>query len=204
MSDLNSKSLEAAGIFPHHVETANLILRPYRIEDAGKLLRMISAESARLAEVLAAPVLKMKTLADAEALIAKLEADWREARQFVIPVWNKKGSLVGECYLGNLNPTRREADIGIFVFQEFEGQAIAREALEACIFEAGRSLGMRTIHYWCDADNERSQKLAHRLGFFNTGEQTFTRTRRDQTVVRSLHFKRDLTTPAPTDSEATN
>lgn len=79
--------------------------------------------------------------------------------------------------------------MGICLFRDYEAQGLAQEALEACIREASGSMRLRALHYRCDVDNERSQKLALRLGFTDTGDCTSTRLRRDGTVIKTLHFQ---------------
>lgn len=181
-----------AASFPLRIETPRLVLRPYRKEDAGELLRLVSEERGRLGEVLAPPVLAVTTAAAAEALIERLEGDWAVERQLVIPVWHREdGRLAGECYLGGFDRERREAEIGIFVRREREGEGLAGEALAACIRAAGE-WGLRALHYRCDADNRRSRALALRSGFSDTGETPPPRARRDGTPAATVHYRLEL------------
>jgi RimJ/RimL family protein N-acetyltransferase len=178
--------------FPVRTESAHLVLCPYRKEDAGTLYRFISEERDRLGEVLASPVLAVDSLEAAEELVSRLEDDWRAGRQFVISVWHRiEDRLVGECYLGQFNPDRWEADVGIFVLRDFEGRGLAREALEALIRAAAR-MGLSTLHYRCDADNARSHMLASRCGFSVADGPFSLRVRRDGASIETIHYRLDL------------
>lgn len=72
MSDSLEHGAAAPKVFPHDVETARLILRPYEQTGAVQLLRALAVESGRLDEIPAEPVLNLRTVEDAEQLIAQL------------------------------------------------------------------------------------------------------------------------------------
>jgi RimJ/RimL family protein N-acetyltransferase len=179
--------------FPPRVETPNLILRRYAEVDAPVLLEAISRERARLGDILADPVLALRTAGDAGTLIERLSADWDASHQFVIPLWHRaEGTLVGECYLGSFARDAREAEIGIFLLHSYEGRRLALEALGACVGAARMTMGLHLLHYRCDRDNLQSCALALRCGFSDTGEALLTRIRRDGSTVSVRHFTLDL------------
>jgi RimJ/RimL family protein N-acetyltransferase len=184
----------AGGDLLPRIFATNLVLRCYETADAGELLRAVCAERERLGEVLADPVLALRTVIDAEALIMRLRADWNEARQFVISIWHRlNGALVGECYLGGFGRAIGEAEIGIFLLQPYEKRGLAQEALRACI-GAAWNMNLHTLHYRCDADNLRSCRLALRCGFSqqSNGNGPNTRVRRDGTTITVRTFTLSL------------
>lgn len=185
---MSEGSNQVLAFFPE-LETPRLVLRAYAKADAPALLKLVVDEAERLAEILAQPVLALKSLAQAEALISGLKSDWAANRQLVIPIWDKKTkTLVGEAYLAASPTCQGTGEVGIFLTKTAEGRGLATEALTACTAEARRALGLHTLHYRCDADNQRSRALAERLSFIRGKSKPTLRLRRDGTTITVLHF----------------
>ncbi|MBB3120989.1 GNAT family N-acetyltransferase [Pseudoduganella violacea] len=167
--------------FPARLATARLVLRRYRQDDAAQLLQMVEEERRRLAEVLVDPVFKLQGVDNAAGLVAFLAKEWQGGRRFIISLWDRSGSLAGECYVGGV--VDGEIEVGIFLRQRYERCGLAEEALNACIQAVHARWPHARLNYRCDTDNVRSCALALRCGFQRQSTTAGGRRRRDGSMA---------------------
>jgi len=172
------------------IETANLLIRRYDVKDASELFSGITANKKHLEGVLHPRVASLASVKETKKLIQSLETDWKNRQQMIVPVWlNDSQTLAGELYVGNFNWKCNEAEIGYFLFAEYEGQGIAYEAVTALIKVLFSEMQLSAITCRCDADNNRSVKLAERVGFRATSRNGTSRTRPDGSKIPVLTFR---------------
>jgi RimJ/RimL family protein N-acetyltransferase len=75
------------------------------------------------------------------------------------------GQLIGSSGLHNIDWKIRKFEIGYWVRTPFGGQGYITEAVEAITNYAVRELQANRIEIRCDSKNERSYRVAERLGF---------------------------------------
>lgn len=172
------------------IETERLILKKYNLNDAQILFDSVQKNIEHLSEILVQPVRELKNIDDTVKLINMINQFWENDEKFIIPLWLKgNGLLVGECYLGNFNSDKTEAEIGYFLFKEFEGNGFAYEATRGLIKEAFEKLNLKRIWLKCDSDNLRSIKLALKCEFIRKKDETsIYRVKSNQTKAEILTF----------------
>ncbi len=91
--------------------------------------------------------------------------DFVRGRQVSTIIALERGThMVGRCGL-RINPFAASADVGYWVDGDYEGQGIVRRATEALIETAFRELGLNRVELRTSVGNQRSRRLAERLGF---------------------------------------
>jgi ribosomal-protein-serine acetyltransferase len=75
------------------------------------------------------------------------------------------GSLAGAIGYAGLDKEGNWAAIGYWLDADHEGKGIATKACRAVVDEAFRQLGLRSVEIRAAADNQRSRRVAERLGF---------------------------------------
>jgi RimJ/RimL family protein N-acetyltransferase len=80
-------------------------------------------------------------------------------------VLKENGQLVGSSGLHNIDWKTRKFEIGYWVRTSFGGQGYITEAVDAITNYAARELQANRIEIRCDSKNERSYRVAERLGF---------------------------------------
>ena len=88
------------------------------------------------------------------------------------------GKLVGDCGFRPLKDEPREAEIGITLAPEFQGQGYATEALRALVSYLFRELGKHRVFGSVDPANTSSLALLRRIGMRQEGH-----------FVKSLWFR---------------
>lgn len=158
---------------PGHVQTARLVLRPWRADDAEALLVILEANRAHLGPWIPARVAEPAPLA---ALTTRLEdfaqafaadREWRYALHAAAD-----GELLGEASLFPRSPEGRvpfpaadRAEIGYWLRADRTGAGLATEAASALCDVAGRLASVSLIEIRCDARNHASAAVPKRLGF---------------------------------------
>lgn len=72
--------------------------------------------------------------------------------------------FIGDMFLGVSDREARQAEIGYSFNPEFHGKGYASEAVSGLLKLGFESFGLHRIFARCDARNDRSVKLAERLG----------------------------------------
>jgi RimJ/RimL family protein N-acetyltransferase len=163
---------------PERIETARLILRPYRAGD-GEAYHVACLRNREhlLPYERGNPALDVETVDDAEALVRQFGADWVARKVFFLGAWEKAtGEFVAQIYVGVVSWRLPEFMVGYWVDAPREGQGYVAEAVRGTL--AGLvfgPLGAHRARLECNEMNERSQRVAERCGFTREGHIRQTR-----------------------------
>jgi RimJ/RimL family protein N-acetyltransferase len=149
---------------PTRLESETLVVRKYEKGDGKDLLALLERNNNR--EVLreaADEVDDIKTLEDAEIDVREHAAEWESRKRFVMGIWLKSsGEYVGQIWI---EPKKWEVpsfELGYYIDQ---GTEAAGRSLKF-LFE---DLKAHKVIIITRDTNERSWKLAERLGFAKEG-----------------------------------
>ncbi|HXF73329.1 MAG TPA: GNAT family protein [Actinomycetota bacterium] len=132
-------------------------VRPFGLRDAEALYRVVDAERARLGEWLAWVEL-IRSAADERAWIARTEDPLERLGIFV------GGRPVGGIGL-HRDPFGVWGEIGYWIASTHEGRGLVTAACRRLIDHGFRELGLHRIEIQAASGNERSRRVAERLGF---------------------------------------
>lgn len=147
------------------LKTPRLLLRPFRLEDAGDLGRIYADPEA------------MRYLGDgstagvetARRMIAMHAGDWSLKGFGPFAVEDRAtGAFVGRAGLWGV-AARRPGELGWIVVRERWGEGIATEATGAVIDDAFRRVGLPRVVAFVDPANLASVRVAQKLGLADEG-----------------------------------
>jgi RimJ/RimL family protein N-acetyltransferase len=148
------------GIDLHDGEVA---LRPLAAGDAPVLFELIETDRARLGRWLPW-VEETRTEADSARFIADAAEERRRRRSLVlgIVVADELAGTVGLHYVDWFD---RSAEVGYWIGAHAEGRGYVRRATSALLGVAFGAAGLHRVVIRCAVGNERSCRVAQRLGF---------------------------------------
>lgn len=157
---------------PDHLETERLLLRAPRPGDGAIVHASIVETLDDLRRYPASMVwaLEEPSLAKAETFCRRSAANWILRADFSMLMFRRDdGEHAGNCGLHRFDWSTRVFEIGWWCRKRSQGQGLITEAASAMTEFAFRELGARRV--WCntDEDNERSWRVAERLGFEHEG-----------------------------------
>ena len=103
-------------------------------------------------------------------------------------IW-QRGALAGCVSLHGVDWNDRKASLGYWVGQHYQGRGLVTQCLQAVIAHAFDDLGLERLEILCAADNERSRKMALRLGFQEEGVLRRSWLRQGQWVDQVVHSR---------------
>lgn len=105
----------------------------------------------------------VRSQADAESLLEKVEGEWVAGRAYHFGVfWGEE--LVGCVTLGNVLWDCRCADLGYWVDATFQGRGIAAWAARSLVKQALGMWRLQRLQIIIRVDNAASQRVAEKLG----------------------------------------
>jgi ribosomal-protein-alanine N-acetyltransferase len=111
-----------------------------------------------------------KDVEETRAFIEQERTLYRQKREVIWGLrWHGTGRIIGSVSLFDWDRYHRHAGIGYDLARAYWGQGIAREAIRAVLGFGFEHLALRRIEIWTSAANERSLRLAERLGFERDG-----------------------------------
>jgi RimJ/RimL family protein N-acetyltransferase len=144
---------------PLPIETARLLVRPFEPDDVDSMAKIYGDPD----------VMRHVSIGvlDRERTTALLE-DYRRAQErHGFSSWavteKESGTVVGDVGFGRYAPTG-EPELGYTLAAEFWGRGYALEAARACVAAAFVHLSYPRLVAKVQPDNERSLRLAERLG----------------------------------------
>lgn len=147
-----------------HLTTARLVIRSPVIGDAPAINAAIHAS----AEALRAWMPWAQTLPTGEQsrdnlheAIAQSAAD----RDYRLLLFTHAGDLVGSSGLHQVDWRIAKAEIGYWAHQRFTGQGLISEAVAAIARHAHQAMGLRRVEIIVSERNQRSWRIAERLGY---------------------------------------
>lgn len=181
---------------PQRIETDRLVLRAPRLRDAKAVCEAVQASYAELHEWMTW-AREPYGMAEAEAFCAESEQRFQDGVEFPVLLlrkWTRR--IVGASGLLGIDGNAPRCEIGYWLRTDCTGQGYATEAARALVRFAFESLGASRVEIRMDDRNERSWRIAERLGF--TWAETLEAHRRDvagdpsNTRVYSLGALADL------------
>jgi RimJ/RimL family protein N-acetyltransferase len=144
----------------------SVVLRRLSTEDAAAFARHVALDAERLHEYLPWP----QNTATPEGAV-----DWlgpyerqEDGRVLVAGAWHDY-ELVGGALLFHHEPKQATVELGCWVVSAAEGTGVAAAACRALIALARSELEVERIEWVTTTVNERSRRLAQRLGFQHEG-----------------------------------
>ncbi|MFX1262733.1 MAG: GNAT family N-acetyltransferase [Promethearchaeota archaeon] len=156
---------------PTRLESETLILRKFEKGDGRGLLALLERNSNRgfLREE-AAEVDNIETLDDAEIDVREHAAEWESRKRFVMGIWLKAtDEYVGQIWIEPKKWEVSSFELGYYIDQGYARKGIATEAAELALRFLFEDLKAHKVIIITRDTNERSWKLAERLGFKKEG-----------------------------------
>jgi RimJ/RimL family protein N-acetyltransferase len=158
---------------PIEIRTERLLLRPWRAEDAARLLPVLEVNREHLGPWIPARVAEPVPLPDLARRLDGFAADFLAAREWRYGLFAPdESSVFGEVGLYPRAATGRvpytEADhveIGYWLRADRTGQGLATEASKTALAVAATLPGLTHVEIRCDARNSPSAAVPRRLGF---------------------------------------
>lgn len=175
---------------PSRLETTRLTIRKYEKGDGKELYQLLEKNNNR--EYLIEHIdeaANVKTEEDAEIRVQELSVDWTERKRFVMGIWLKSsGKYIGQIWIEPNTWEVPSFELGWFLERSQQGQGIATEASKAVIQFMFNHLKAHKIIVITRDDNEKSSKLAKRLGFIREGHLREHSIKKDGSRVGLLYY----------------
>jgi RimJ/RimL family protein N-acetyltransferase len=178
-----------AGV-PVRVQTARLVLRPWRADDAAALLDILEANRSHLGPWIPARVAEpapLPALAERLDSFAQAFAEDREWRYAITAAADDE--LLGEASLFPRSARSRvsfaaadRVEVGYWLRSDRTGTGLATEAARALCGVADALAPVSQIEIRCDARNQVSAAVPKRLGFSLTATEESTSVAGDATA----------------------
>lgn len=139
------------------------VLAPLDMGDAPSLFALVQRSRAYLSRWL--PWLdRIRDMYDARELIRISKRERALGRALRFGIW-QDDRLAGVITLDRINRQRRTASVGYWLDQEFQGRGLVSASVAALVRYAMEELGVGRVEISTAVDNERSRRVAERLGF---------------------------------------
>lgn len=145
------------------VRDGELVLRVLGAADAPPLFGLIETDRARLGRWLPW-VEETRTEADSARFIADAAEERRRRRSLVLGI-AIAGELAGTVGLHYVDWFDRSAEVGYWIGSHAEGRGYVSRAVRALLGVAYGAAGLHRLVIRCAVGNERSRRVAERLGF---------------------------------------
>lgn len=171
---------------PDQIETDRLLLRPYRPGDGLAYFTMSQRNREHLHPFEADnPAAALMSAEAAEILMREFYAGWVAREVFFLGGWEKlSGDFAAQIYIGVMNWTLPEFEVGYFVDVDHQGRGFVTEGVTAALDFIFTYLRAQRVILRCNDTNTRSWKVAERCGFVREGHLRQTKphlTREDGT-----------------------
>lgn len=137
------------------LRTERLVLRPPRLSDFGVLADILSSERSRF---VGGPMSRKKAWTE----FTQITAGWLLHGHGGWTIMHED-EIAGFVLVG-VEPGDHEREVGYLLTEAAEGKGIATEAAEAARAFAFTTLKLETVVSYIDAGNERSARVAEKLG----------------------------------------
>jgi RimJ/RimL family protein N-acetyltransferase len=156
---------------PTRIETARLILRPYRLEDSGWYFHMSQLNKPHLTIFESGNAVNgIYSEADAQKVMGDFISLWEARKAFFLGAFLKDSDdFVAQVYIGVVNRDLPEFEIGYFADVDHEGRGYVTEAVKCAMGFLFNELGAHRLRLECDESNVRSVAVAERCGFVREG-----------------------------------
>lgn len=174
---------------PTEIHTPRLVLRAYRPGDGAMYYQAVQDNWQHLYEFMPYPQLEMRSVEEAENIIAQFVEEMRKCNLFIFATIEKEsGSYVGETYLANPDWHVPHIELGYFIVQASTGKGYATEAARAAVRFAFEQLKVMKVELQCRADNLASKRVAEHCGFTFEGRQRLHHRKKTGELVDVLWY----------------
>ena len=150
---------------PEEIVTERLILRVPTPADAAALNQAVGASFTELSAWMEWAV-EPQTMEESETFCTEARGKWRDDREYaVLMILKENGALVGGCGYPNLDWEVPKFEIGYWCNSAHAGLGFVSEATHALTRLAFDEFDAARVEIRMDAMNERSWRVAQRLGF---------------------------------------
>jgi RimJ/RimL family protein N-acetyltransferase len=173
---------------PEQFETERLLIRAPRPGDGAELNRAVS-ESLDILRPWMAWAQVEPSIEDSEARVRHMAAAFLERTDLLLTLWLKgSDTLVGSSGIHRLNWDVPKGEIGYWCRASYEGKGYITEAAQGITRFAFDVLGMARMEIRCDSRNERSRRVAERVGYVLEGELRHDGVATDGTLRNTLVY----------------
>ena len=176
MAPARPQAISAAAFNRVEIVDGPLTLRPLEPGDAAALFRLIDGDRDRLGQWLPW-VDETRSEGDSARFVADAAEERQRRRSLVLGMF-LDATLAGTIGLHYIEWFDRCAEVGYWIARDREGQGHVVRAARAVLGFAFGTAGLNRIVIRCAIGNERSQRVAERLGFRREG------------VLREAHYVR--------------
>jgi ribosomal-protein-serine acetyltransferase len=176
MTPVRPQAISAAAFNRIQLTDGDLSLRALATSDAPALFRLIDSDRDRLGEWLPW-VDETRTETDSARFISDAAEERQRRRSLVLGIFIGP-ALTGTIGLHYIEWFDRSAELGYWISRGREGQGWATRAARAVLGFAFMQGGLNRVVIRCAIGNDRSRRVAERLGFQREG------------VLREAHYVR--------------
>lgn len=159
---------------PDELRSARLVVRPYRPDDAAPFFAAVDESREHLRPWL--PWVERHTsVDDTRDYCTRCAANWTLRTDLTVGIFDARdGRLLGGSGLHRFSWQVRAFEIGYWLRRSAEGQGYASETVRLLTRLAFEGLEARRVAINCDPRNDRSRRVAERLGFVLEGRLRHT------------------------------
>jgi RimJ/RimL family protein N-acetyltransferase len=156
---------------PTTLETERLVIRKYEKGDGKELFDLFERNDNReLLEEYVDEAADIKTVKDAETDVEKHVGEWDSRERFVMGFWLKEGGIhIGQIWIEPRSWDVPSFELGYYLDMGYLGQGLATEAAARSVEFIFKELKAHKAIIITQDINERSWRLAERLGFEREG-----------------------------------
>ena len=152
--------------FQSRLETDKIVLRAYQPGDGPCFFAALEEDRAELDQWMAWPAKHHKTEEEAEAYVRKMAGRWLTREGLIMGIFSKdEKTLYGGTGFHGFDWEVPSLEIGWFLRKSARGQAVGADAVKLCCKLAFEHIGANRIWGTIDVLNDRSWRLAERVGF---------------------------------------
>lgn len=156
--------------FEERIETAHLILRPYKEGDENDFMRLLQENASILNPAFGGRLARVRALDDARAQVRQLRTEWDNRKVFDFGVWIKDSEeYIGDIALKNLDHRVPKAELGLYFTSWPDTKELALEALHTILNFAFHALHLNKVYMRCTATNLCYGELVEEFGFLKEG-----------------------------------
>jgi RimJ/RimL family protein N-acetyltransferase len=175
---------------PTHLQTSRLTLRSFQPGD-GPMYYAVALKNRDHLQAFESgnALMSIQSEDQAEEVVRELAAGWVTRNYFFLAAFSREsGEFVGQIYVGPVNWESPEFEMGYVANKDHEGQGYIYEAARAVLGWLFETVGAHRVRLECSEMNQRSIKLAERLGFTREGHLRETRRRPDGQFAGDLIY----------------
>ena len=176
--------------FPTRIETERLVLRGYQPGDVSMYYQISLKNQPHLQPFESGNAINsIHSEAEAERVIRDFMECWAARKSFFLGAFLRDtDEFAAQIYVGVVNRTLPEFEIGYIADVEHEGKGYVTEAVRGVLRTLFTQLGAHRVRLECDETNLRSLRVAERCGFVREGLIRETKRHADGSYTGDVHY----------------